>query len=314
MRKRIVILAIAIVLAVSAWVFQRNHIPDAINLTGIVTTNDVIVSSQVTGRLTKLFVDEGSEVQPDQVVATLEPGELQADRAYFARSADAMSSQVAASEAELAASLAQRSEAQAMLADAKRQLERNERLLKSDYMSEKEVEASRTAFNVAQARAEAADQQVATKRSAVTALKQQQSAARAQTEKASVRLSYSEIRAPIGGTVDVRAARVGEVVAAGQPIVTLVNPDSLWVRADVEESYIDRVRLGDHLAVVLPSGAQLPGTVFYRGVDAEYATQRDVSRIKRDVKTFQVRLRVDNKERRLAVGMTAHVLLPIAAQ
>ena len=121
---------------------------------------------------------------------------------------------------------------------------------------------------------------------------------------------YTEIHAPIDGIVDVRAARVGEVVSPGQPIVTLINPDDLWVRADVEESYIDRVRLGDKLTVRLPSGVEREGTVFYRGADAGFATQRDVSRTKRDIKTFEVRLRVDNADRRLAVGMTAYVLMP----
>jgi len=51
--------------------------------------------------------------------------------------------------------------------------------------------------------------------------------------------------------------------------------------------------------------------VFYRGVDADYATQRDVSRTKRDIKTFEIRLRCDNRDRRLAVGMTASVTLPL---
>ena len=41
------------------------------------------------------------------------------------------------------------------------------------------------------------------------------------------------------------AARQGEVVNPGQPVLTIINPDDLWVRADVEESYIDRIRLGD---------------------------------------------------------------------
>jgi HlyD family secretion protein len=93
--------------------------------------------------------------------------------------------------------------------------------------------------------------------------------------------------------------------------VTLVDPDDLWVRADVEESYIDRVRTGDTLEVRLPSGVTMPGTVIYRGVDAAYATQRDVSRTKRDIKTFEIRLRCDNTDRRLAVGMTAYVDLPL---
>ena len=93
--------------------------------------------------------------------------------------------------------------------------------------------------------------------------------------------------------------------------MTLINPDDLWVRVDVEETYIDRVRLGDILTVRLPSGDERQGTVIFRGANAGFATQRDVSRTKRDIKTFEIRLRLDNADRRLAVGMTTYVLLPI---
>jgi HlyD family secretion protein len=89
----------------------------------------------------------------------------------------------------------------------------------------------------------------------------------------------------------------------------LIDPDQLWVRADVEETYIDSIRLGDKMPVRFPSGARRTGTVFFRGIDADYATQRDVSRTKRDIKTFEIRLRCDNNDRALAVGMTAYVTL-----
>jgi HlyD family secretion protein len=146
----------------------------------------------------------------------------------------------------------------------------------------------------------------------VSVAERQLAAASAQKVKAEVRLAYTELHAPIAGIVDVRAARAGEVVNPGQPVVSLIDPDDLWIRADVEESYIDRLRLGDRLPIRLPSGRSCIGTVFYRAVDADFATQRDVSRTKRDIKTFEVRLRVDNAERRLAVGMTAYVLLNLA--
>jgi multidrug resistance efflux pump len=172
---------------------------------------------------------------------------------------------------------------------------------------ERQTDAQRAAIALARSNAE----QVAMRRSQVQANQHLQAAAEAQQLKADVRLKYTEVKAPIDGIVDVRASRVGEVVNAGQPVDTLVNPDDLWVRADVEETYIDRVRIGDHFKVRLPSDAELDGVVFYRGVDAGFATQRDVSRTKRDIKTFEIRLRCDNKDRRLAVGMTAYVLLPL---
>ena len=169
------------------------------------------------------------------------------------------------------------------------------------------MDAQRSAVALARANAE----QTAVRRSQLQASESQQKAVNAQRAKADVRLTYTEIHAPIDAVVDVRAVRIGEVVNPGQVIVTLINQDDLWVRADVEETYIDRVRIGDQLTVRLPSGEERQGTVFYRGVDAAFATQRDVSRTKRDIKTFEVRLRVDNRDRRLAVGMTAYVLLPV---
>ena len=141
-------------------------------------------------------------------------------------------------------------------------------------------------------------------------MERQQAAAGAQTSKAQVRLDYTEIHAPIPGVISVLAALQGEVVNIGQPIASIVNPDDLWVRADMPETFVDRVRLGDKLQVRFPDGMEREGTIFYRGVDADYATQRDVSQSKRDIKTFELRLRVDNSDRRLWPGLTAFVTVP----
>ena len=309
-RKTPVILVATIGLAVGGWIIAQHGQSNPLVLTGVVTTNDVVVSSQVGGRISQLAVAEGDSVARGQVVATLEPNEFAADRAFYARTAAALTAQVAASQDELETSVAQETEARATLANAKLTLDRTETLARSGGMSQQEVDAARTAYTVAQARAAAAERQVSMRRSALAASRDQQAAAGAQTARADTRLAYTKLTAPIGGVVDVRAAREGEVVAAGQPVVTLVNPDSLWVRADLEETYIDRVRLGDRLTIRLPSGEERQGTVFYRGVDADFATQRDVSRQKRDIKTFQIRAHIDNRDRRLAVGMTAYVIVP----
>ena len=96
--------------------------------------------------------------------------------------------------------------------------------------------------------------------------------------------------------------------------MTLINPDDLWVRADVEETYIDRVRIGDTLTVRLPSGDEREGTVFYRGADAGV---RDAARRQpHEARHQDVRdpaARATTSDRRLAVGMTAYVLLPVNA-
>ena len=313
-RKTPAILVAAIGLAVGGWIIAAHGQSGSLVLTGVVSTNDVIVSSQVGGRIDHVTVSEGDAVARGQVLATLEPNELAADRAFYARSAGALAAQVTASEDELAASVAQEAEARATLDNARKTLDRDQALAASGGVAQQEIDAARTAYTVAQARAAGAERQVAMRRSALAASREQRAAASAQTLRADTRLAYTQLTAPIAGIVDVRAARDGEVVGAGQPVVTLVNPDSFWVRADLEETYVDRVRLGDRVTVRLPSGDQRQGIVFFRGVDADFATQRDVSRQKRDIKTFQIRLRVDNRDRRLALGMTAYVDLPPSAQ
>jgi HlyD family secretion protein len=171
----------------------------------------------------------------------------------------------------------------------------------------RQVDSARSAVALARSNFE----QVAVRRSQLQTSQHQLAAVGSQRDKADVRLGFTKVLAPIDGIVDVQPAREGEVVNSGQTLVTLINPDDLWVRADVEETFIDRVRIGDKLTVRLPSGEEREGTVFYRRADASYATQRDVSRTKRDIKTFETRLRVDNTDRRLAVGMTVYVMLPL---
>jgi HlyD family secretion protein len=235
--------------------------------------------------------------------------------------------QINQAEATLQATESQRAAMQAELQNAQVAHDRADRMAKQGIGTAEQLDVARTALEVAKSRLASLDKQIEAQRSAVSlahsnaeqvavrrsqlqASQRQAVAAAAQRERANVRLGFTEIHAPIDGIVDVRAARQGEVIGAGQPIVTLIDADDLWVRADVEETYIDRIKIGDALTIRLPSGEELMGTIFYRGVDAGFATQRDVSRTKRDIKTFEVRLRVDNTDRRLAVGMTAYVLMP----
>lgn len=61
--------------------------PKALTLTGIVTTNDVVVSPQVAGLVGELLVTEGDLVKKGQLLATITPDELRADTAYYAQNA-----------------------------------------------------------------------------------------------------------------------------------------------------------------------------------------------------------------------------------
>jgi multidrug resistance efflux pump len=342
MKRRVILVFLMVAVVVIAYSILLAPRSREILLTGIVTTDEVIVSSEIQGRLQKVLVREGDAVTNGQLLAIIQPQQWAAEMAFYTNSARQSSAQVLQaeadlqyqqeqtsnliwqSEANLAATRDQVAQAEADLDNATLTFKREEGLYKQNVDSAKDYDLARTSFDAARARvaglrkqtvaAEAAvalaktsAQQVTSRRAALSASENQRAAAEAQAEKAQVQLGYTKILAPTNGIVDVRAALTGEVVNPGQAIVTLLDPAQLWVRADVEETYIDRIRLGDKFTVRLPSGAERSGTVFYRGVDADYATQRDVSRTKRDIKTFEIRLRCPNEDGRLAVGMTAYV-------
>ena len=343
--KKLLPLLLIIAIGAGAYVYF-NRPPTALVLTGLVTTNDVVVGPQIGGRIDDLRVKEGASVKQGQIIAVMSPDELRAESAYAGHNVEGISSQVQQSEAalrfeqqqmseqvrqaesNLAAAEAQQAAATADLEAARINLDRTQKLSNEGVASAQQLDTARTGYDAAVARLDALkrqadahhaaislaktnEQQVSVRRSQVAVNHHMQEAAAAQQTKADVRLGYTEVKAPVDGDVDVRAVRVGEVVTAGQAMITLINPDDLWVRADVEETYIDRVAIGRILRVRLPSDAVLECPVFFRGVDAGFATQRDVSRTKRDIKTFEIRLRCANADRRLAVGMTAYVDLPL---
>src|ERR1017187_3354890 len=346
--KRKIILPILVLLILGGGVVYYKAVtrPQPLVLTGIVTTNDVVASSQIQGQLAQVLVKEGATVKAGQLLAVIEPQELRADQSYYLHSERGTASQVVEAQAALKFQMAQTGDqikqaeaslaaAQAQEAEAKADLEldrvnyqRTQGLYDQKIDSQQALDQARATFEAQQAHVESLHKQVevqreavnlarsheeqtAVRRSQLQAMERQEAAAGAQMSKAQVRLDYTEIRSPIPGVISVLSARQGEVVNIGQPIASIINPDDLYVRADMPETFLDRVRLGDRLQVRFPDGMGREGTVFFRGVDADYATQRDVSQTKRDIKTFELRLRIDNGDRRLWPGLTTYVTCPL---
>jgi multidrug efflux pump subunit AcrA (membrane-fusion protein) len=134
--------------------------------------------------------------------------------------------------------------------------------------------------------------------------------AQAMLDQAQVQLGYARVVSPIAGKVNVRAARQGEVVSPGTPIVTITDLTQTWVYAPLPETEADSVQLGDSLRVVMPSGTTIQGKIIAKSAEADFATQRDVSRRKRDIKTIRLKLLIDNPGMRFVPGMLADVYVP----
>ncbi|HEX4075564.1 MAG TPA: efflux RND transporter periplasmic adaptor subunit [Candidatus Acidoferrales bacterium] len=342
--KPFILIGAIFVIALVAYLVTTPH-GDAIPLTGIVDGNEVIVSPQIMGRIVNLTVDEGSEVKKGQLIAELDPKELEAslDAAKanvasleaqvheanhnFTWTDDQTGASLKQAEATLTSQRAQLDQAKASLWRDQTDFKRMQGLFNAGVESAQDRDHAEATLRVSEANvksledsvnaqaaaldvAQANRKQVDVRQSEIATTIAQLEQARASEAETATQLGYTKIYAPIDGIVSVRVAKQGEVVAQGSPIVVVVDVDHLWVRADVEESYIDSVQFGQILQVRLPSGRIIEGPVFFKGVENDFATQRDVSRTKRDIKTFAIKVSVPNDGRRLFTGMTATVLLP----
>jgi multidrug resistance efflux pump len=316
-----------------------------LQLIGTVDANEVVVSSKIQGRIQTLTVDEGQQVQAGQLIAIIESDDLAA--AHKAAEANASSQQgklgetveterqtrgevtsaTINAEAQLRASRAALAQAQAQLEHQKADTSRIVVLAEQGIDSAQARDEAVTSLHAADAAVEAAHENVAAAEASVRQAKAHeiQAAAAARTvdstrdlvvnakalaDQAKVQVGYAQIFAPVSGRVNVRAARQGEVVAAGAPIVTIMDLTETWVYAPLPETQADSVKLGEMLRVVLPSGAATQGKIINKATEADFATQRDVGSMKRDIKTVQLKLLIDNPGERIVPGMTAEVYVP----
>ncbi len=339
------LIIIGVILAISlTYYFVSTPSNRDLVLIGTVDSNQVIVSPQISGRLSKLLVEEGTQVKQGDLIATLDPSELEAEARAAAATIDSMkykvaetrstleatqgstTSSVANAEARLASTRAQLLQAEATLQRTESDSRRTIELAKEGVSSDQERVQAETNLEAQKATVQSLQQQVSAAQADLnTAVANTHTAHAAQRtvesteaqlanaedmlKQAEVRLGYTKIYAPITGTVSVRAAREGEVLNAGQPIVTVVDLSDTWVRAAIPETQSDHIGLGDTLRIQLPGGTQTSGKVFFKQAEADFATQRDVNRRKRDIRTIVMKVRLDNPKGAYVPGMTAEVLI-----
>ncbi|HVN92748.1 MAG TPA: efflux RND transporter periplasmic adaptor subunit [Terracidiphilus sp.] len=329
------------------WYFATTNRSGDLQLVGTVDANEVIVSSKIAGRIANLTVEEGDSVKAGQLIANIESDDLAAaTKAAEATAAsdqeklrEAMetereasgetSSATLAAEAQVKAAQATLAQAQANLEHQKADTSRIVALAAQGIMSEQAKEEAETSLQADEAA-------VATAKGNLTAAQANLEQARAHemltkvdertvdetreaeknaeylADEAKVNQDYSRIVSPIDGKVDVWAARQGEVVTMGEPIVTIMDLSQTWVYAPLPETQADSVQLGDELRVVMPSGEPLQGKVIAKAAEGDFATQRDVNSMKRDIRTIQLKLLIPNPGEKFVPGMTAYVYIPKA--
>ena len=327
------------------WYFVTVRPTTDLQLIGTVDANEVVVSAKIPGRIQTLTVDEGQDVKAGQLIAIIESDDLDAARKAALATAASQnfklgetveterqtqgetSSATVNAQAMVKSAQASLAQAQANYDHQQADTSRTVALAQQGIMSQQAKDDAATSLQAAKSAVDTARENVAAAEASlrqarahemltvvaartVDSTRGEVENARALADQAKVQLGYAQVFAPVSGKVNVRAARQGEVVSAGAAIVTITDLTQTWIYAPLPETQADAVQLGDSLRVVMPSGATLQGKVINKSAEADFATQRDVSARKRDIKTIRLKLLIDNPGDRFVPGMTAEVYIP----
>jgi HlyD family secretion protein len=256
---------------------QRGNVTQVVSSTGTLqAVITVLVGSQISGTIDKLFADFNTKVKAGEVVAQL-------NQDKFKAAVDQARANLLAAESNLA-------KAKVSVVDAQRTLERNRELRKRDLMPQSELDAAQTAYDAALAQVEVN--------------KAQSAQAQAGLNQATVDLNNTVIRSPVDGIVISRNVDVGQTVAASLQAPTLFTIANdlakMEVHTNVDEADVGNVTEGQEVSFTVDA---FPARRFKGRVHQV----RNAPTVVQNVVTYDAVVRIDNKEQLLKPGMTANV-------
>lgn len=269
-KRRGLLLAITLVfvLAGAAWyllwllVWSQREVTDDAYVNG----NQVIVSAQVPGTVVAILADDTQRVEAGQVLVRLDPTDTElalakasSALAHAVRQVRQLTESAGQADTAVAARELDFKRAQADLA-------RRTPLLAANAVSPEEVAHARDAVRLAGSALQAAQRQAAAAHALVdgsdVAGNPAVLQARAAFREAWVHARRNEILAPISGYVAQRNVQVGNRVQPGQPLLTLIALDDLWIDANFKESQLANIRIGQDAHI---ESDIYGGKVAYRG-------------------------------------------------
>ncbi len=332
----VILLTVFIVFVYPKWYGVKEK-AEHLEATGIIEATEVNVSPKISERIEWLCCREGDVVKRGDTLIRLDNREVMAklnegkaalqgaEAGYNVSQANLENARarVESAKAELKAAESEVDRARALFQEARDNFQRISELFSQGYATQRDRDAAKAAhdatqaqFNTAVARKQSLRAALTTAMAGIKAAEAQVTSAKATIGEAEARLKLietqskdTEVLSPIDGVIAYKSYEAGEMVSSGKPIYTLYDLKTLWARIDIEETEIGRIKLGERAIIMAEASTDkgYDGEVIEIGIEAEFATQRDVTRGRQDIKTFRVKVAVNKPEGFLKPGMTVMV-------
>ena len=347
MNRKIVIGIIVALVVISGYLIYKKLNPKElppylVQAIGKVDGDLINVNTKYPGRVVKIDVDMGDEVKKGEVLAVLDSKEYKKKLEAIENQIKAKENElnfttvkindtikkakkgVEAKQKELNALTAQIDSLKLVIAQDKRDEKRIRKLVakhqaehhklelatlktKTDINKLKALNAKKEALLIAIKIAKDDLHTAIAAKENITALKNAINALKAQRDEVKTMIDKLTIKSPINGYVDTKIAQKGEVLGAGMPVVSLINPKELYVVVFVDEITNGKIKLGDRAEIFLDSfpNDPIPAVVSRIAKKAEFTPKEVAVKSDRVTRVYEVRLKPTEPNPYLKLGLPA---------
>jgi HlyD family secretion protein len=287
--------------------------PDA---SGTFEGDEVIVSSEVPGKILSLKVEEGSMLAKDSVVGTIDPTQLSLQHEQVTATIDALSLRTADVSPQLALLRDQLAVQQAQMKSLERERKRTENLLKQDAATGKQLDDINSQIDVLQKQIAVTGQQINVQRNTYftqnRGILSEAEPLRKKAAQLKDQLDRTNITNPVQGTVLATYAEAGEVVSSGKALYKIADLSTVNLRAYLTADLLSATRLGQQVSVLVDSTEgtykRYPGQIIWISDKAEFTPKTIQTKDERANLVYAIKVKVKN-DGYLKLGMYGEILL-----
>lgn len=277
--------------------------------------NEVIVSSELPGKIVRLSVEEGSLLNKDSIVGAVDALNIALQKEQVEASIKALNEKTADVSPQVALLQNQLKVQQSQLNNLLHEKTRVENLLKADAATGKQLDDINAQIDVVKKQMAVTSQQVNVQRSTVNTQNRSILSEAEPLQKRISQLKDQEKRSfivnPVSGTVITRYAEEGEITAAGKALYKIADLSTLTLRAYVTGTQLPQLKLNQPVKVFIDSGntyKTYSGILYWVADKAEFTPKTIQTKEERANLVYAVKIKVKN-DGLLKIGMFAEVKL-----
>ena len=293
-------LLIIVFILAAAFLIGCSNGNEDFDATGTFESEEIIVSSEATGKLIKFDIEEGYEIKQNQIVGIVDTTQLHLKKKQLLSSITAVLSKQPDISAQLAA-------LQKQIETAEVEKKRIENLVKLDAATTKQLDDVNSQLEVLN------KQYIATKSSLTITKQGLQSETQplvAQVEQIEDQIKKSYITNPIDGTVLTRYAKLDEITSNGKALYKIADLSEMTLRAYVDGDQLGQIKLGQKVKVYIDKGEgdqkEMSGEIYWVSSKAEFTPKTIQTKDERANLVYAIKIKVMN-DGYLKIGMYGEV-------